>query len=416
MKKEAKGIRPANVRIHNEKLILDYMQNVTSCSATDLVTCTGLSITTVLKLLASLSSIGTIRSVGKATSTANGGKCADLYCINEKYAYSIGGYISDRYISISLMNYSDQIVDYKQFSLEYPLSPEQGVVKFAEEFKNLILRNGISNDNIAAVSVGVDGIVDISNGVICAPITNHNWGNNIPFSKMLQDALPENKFINIDNSGRFGAASVLMQHKRFRTQNVFVLFVSDHTVGCYFENGVIRRGSRGLLGEVGHIRVLSGNDEPKCVCGSRGCFESLVNLETLKKTIMKNQDADVGRGRSTKKEFLSMDDVFSEADKGDKACCKALDKAAEYFAIELRSITLSLDPEVIVICGDYGNAGTYFKEALKKNIIDDSFFGFAEMSHIEFIPKVSSYLLNSGAAYEAMEGYKKNWADTKESS
>ena len=43
--------------------------------------------------------------------------------------------------------------------------------------------------------------------------------------------------------------------------------------------GQVLRGSRGLAGEVGHLRV--GDERHRCACGRTGCWEAMVGLRAL---------------------------------------------------------------------------------------------------------------------------------------
>ena len=50
--------------------------------------------------------------------------------------------------------------------------------------------NGLQPDDICAIPVGFDGIVDTESGIIYYPIHNSGWGRNIPAQEMLERRIP----------------------------------------------------------------------------------------------------------------------------------------------------------------------------------------------------------------------------------
>ena len=66
--------KPVNIKQHNQKLVISLLEKKEILSAGELTSLTGLSKTTVSKILAELCKQGIVCSAGKGESTAEGGK------------------------------------------------------------------------------------------------------------------------------------------------------------------------------------------------------------------------------------------------------------------------------------------------------------------------------------------------------
>ena len=86
--------KPHEVRIHNQRLILSYLQKRPT-TVKDLSIFTGLSLTSILKAINYLREKGMVVSVGKGDSTGEGGKRPDLYLVNRDYKYAVGCFVSN---------------------------------------------------------------------------------------------------------------------------------------------------------------------------------------------------------------------------------------------------------------------------------------------------------------------------------
>lgn len=102
------------------------------------------------------------------------------------------------------------------------------------------------------------------------------------------------------------------------------------------------RGARGNAGEVGHIPVLA--DGPVCVCGQRGCLETVASGSAL-------ATAWPGHPGST------TTNVFDSADAGDPAATAVRDRFVAGVASAVRILVVTADVESVVIGGGLATLG-----------------------------------------------------------
>jgi len=134
-------------------------------------------------------------------------------------------------------------------------------------------------------------------------------------------------------------------------------------------HGELVRGSQSLSGEIGHMTV-NPVDGPPCICGNRGCFESMVSAQRLRGMI---GDA---RARGVHSALFStgtpdkdlIDAVCDLAGKGDPFCMSLIDDVARWFIVGLGNVIMVNDPELIIIQGQYVKAGNCFLEKLREGI------------------------------------------------
>jgi predicted NBD/HSP70 family sugar kinase len=190
-----------------------------------------------------------------------------------------------------------------------------------------------------------------------------HWGQDIPIVEMLRKFVPDNIKILVANDSKMTGIAELYYNKSLAQKRLVTLYSLDGISACYINHGSIRLGEHNLLGEIGHLTV-DINDKEVCQCGSTGCFERLVSEDRLY-SIAKTDElfsTSLLKNLGRKPE---MKDYFSAVKQGDELAKKIIDYAAGYFAVALRSIMLTLDPELIIIQGKYALAGDFFKGKIK---------------------------------------------------
>lgn len=103
-------------------------------------------------------------------------------------------------------------------------------------------------------------------------------------------------------------------------------------------DGRLQRGSRGLAGELAHVRVR--DDGPLCVCGGRGCIVTVFSGPSLVRVI-----------QPAFEQPLTFDDVIVLATHGDPAVRGILSELGRTIGRVLADVCILLDPAGIVVDG-----------------------------------------------------------------
>jgi len=163
--------------------------------------------------------------------------------------------------------------------------------------------------------------------------------------------------------------------------------------GIIIKNKIIS-GNRGIGGEVGHF-VVNPDEEEYCNCGNRGCLEQYASatgmVRTAKRILQKSDRSSALRNVK----MISAKDVCDEARNGDDIAKEALETYGKYMGLALAHISLTYDPDVIVLGGGVSRAGQILIDAVTKYL--------KEYTHIapETAPIVLATLGNDAGTYGA---------------
>lgn len=135
----------------------------------------------------------------------------------------------------------------------------------------------LADHQIAGIGVAMAGMVDTTSGELLANYRRPALGR-LPVSTVLGDTLHVPVFadhhprVTALGDAWFGLA---------RGRDTFASIITGEVLGVgMMQNGQTLRGIRGAGGEVGHIVVEMGGTP--CLCGRRGCWETVATLGWLR--------------------------------------------------------------------------------------------------------------------------------------
>ena len=120
-------------------------------------------------------------------------------------------------------------------------------------------------------------------------------------------------------------------------------------------DGRLRRGSHGVAGEWGHMRVVP--DGRLCACGNRGCWEQYASGTALGQTareVARTSPAAAARlleRVDCEPDRLTGEDVARAAADGDPLALELVTEVGVWLGQGIADLAASLDPEVVVTPG-----------------------------------------------------------------
>lgn len=137
----------------------------------------------------------------------------------------------------------------------------------------------------------------------------------------------------------------------------FIFVKMSHGLGAGLVlGGRLYRGSAGLAGDIGHVRVRE--DGEVCLCGNRGCLETLVSTRSLLAAL---QPAHPARR-------LSLRDLTRLVNDGDPGAERLVNDAARAVGRTLADIVNVLNPRAIVVGGSLGALGEPVLSGLRETV------------------------------------------------
>jgi glucokinase len=206
----------------------------------------------------------------------------------------------------------------------------------------LLASPGLKGRKVRGIGVGAPGITHHSEGIVKWAYAL-NW-KDFPLKNRLTKRykLP----ITVDNDVNLAA---LGEHWFGAGQSIqnMVMIVDGAGIGAgIIINGSLYRGSSEASGEIGHI--IPGREFLGKSFSDFGGLESVASgtaiIEKARAALKSRKDApDLSR--------LRADDIFESAQRGEKWAVSIINEVTDYLAIAVANLTVSFDPELVVLGG-----------------------------------------------------------------
>ena len=139
-------------------------------------------------------------------------------------------------------------------------------------------------------------------------------------------------------------------------ENAIWVEVRDGIGLAVLSQGRLLSGSRGLAGEVGHMRMAKDGD--LCMCGGRGCLETLSSeraiLDRVRSAIDQGIQSDLLDPRP---ERLTISNVVAAGLGGDRLAYNVLTNAFYHLGVAVGNLLNLFNPDTVILEGDvFGRA------------------------------------------------------------
>jgi predicted NBD/HSP70 family sugar kinase len=225
-------------------------------------------------------------------------------------------------------------------------------------------------DNPLGLGVELSGKVDAGNGVVRSS-HRMDWPEPVPLAELLEAATGHRTLVEHDTKS-LALAEQMFGHGQGRRSFAVV------TVGLGVGTGLVInhnlwRGASGTAGELGHL-VLDRRGRP-CLCGHRGCLETIAGSNGILQTIREQGHMDVP----------DIDGALRLARQGDEAARNAFEQAGALLGLGLSWLANLYDVELIIVRADpvLMDSGVYIPAA-QQSFEEQSFHAVDERPMIAF--------------------------------
>jgi predicted NBD/HSP70 family sugar kinase len=223
-----------------------------------------------------------------------------------------------------------------------PTGGEEVVAAAATVVGELRTRTGERLDG--TVGVGIPGLVDVASGALKHAVNlgvDDEW---FPIAERLAARTGARVVVDNDvNAAALGAAQVTGH------RDLVYLSIGTGLAAAAVLDGRLRRGVHGAAGEIGHIPVDPAGR--LCPCGQVGCLETSASGSALAEA-----------WPST--EVPPAQALFDAAAAGDEKAIVVRDRFAARVADAVRLVSLTVDPEVVVLGGGVAQVGDRLRVAV----------------------------------------------------
>jgi predicted NBD/HSP70 family sugar kinase len=327
-----------------------------------------ISVPTSTKLIKDLLEKKYVLEDGKRE-TENGRK-PEIYSLNRDKFYAVGVEVLLKWIHVSVVRV-DSRVAYQAYNEKFVLENTQACLEYIISFiRSAISKTGLGHDQFIGIGVGLAGTVNGHTG------ESTQYFNSLEFSMagQLESAFKLPVFIDSDTRVIGIAEQVLGEARGI--ENVLVVKISRSLGLSIILNSQIVFGAKGFAGEFGHLQM--GKKDRLCACGKKGCLDTEVSGNAL----LKDLEEALANGETSlhfqleKFTTYRYHDIFAAALKGDSLSIRLLIEQGDKLGQALGNIINLLNPNLIVIGGEYVKVKSFFMDAvntgLKKSGLIDS--------------------------------------------
>jgi predicted NBD/HSP70 family sugar kinase len=358
------------IRQHNQKAVLALIRSHSPTTIPEVAGKIHLSTNTVTKIIEHYTTQGLIINSGKGESTYEGGKRPNLYAFNPEARLAIGMQIAhEGQLHAVLADLNGSIMHEISLPIKWNIKMEVILDCIVSEYEELIAAAGIDRNRIIGIAIGTHGITDFEHGTIIVSPHNPIWGKNIKFKEMVEEKIPDPIPVFVDNQIRFKAFAEKSLGAAKEFDNIIILYSGISAIAGIVSDNVIKRGKHYLAGAIGHM-TLDPDDEEVCMCGGRGCFGVLIDMNRVlrkaREKAKENPDSLIFRDKPASE--TEIEDVFKASNDGDALAKQLIDEVIKWFAAGIHNAILFYDPEIVIIQGVYAEAGEYFIETLRRKV------------------------------------------------
>lgn len=325
----------------------------------------------------------------------NVGKVPAILDINPDDNYLVGIDLTTTYVRCVLFNLKGEAIASQMGAILNPADVVVQLLSLTEE----LLAPYLGKKNILSISVSTPGTVDTENGVLLQLATMPVW-ENLYLARELEDHfhIPSYLFWDADcmmiAEKYFG--SIVTEHY----QNVVALDMNSGISMSTLIHSRIYTSLGHSSGEIGHITAVP--DGTLCKCGKRGCLEMYAS----RFGVVSQYAEEIGRLRQTDVSDTianvdtSYDTIRHLAESGDELSLHVFHQAGVLLGRALANLSSMLDPEVIILYGNFIADRHLYQEVLEKTFHAEKYVLSKTRLLYSELTGTSSAL---GAAYYSLE-------------
>ncbi|MDD3034655.1 MAG: ROK family transcriptional regulator [Bacteroidales bacterium] len=330
-------------------------------SITDLSREVNISVPTMTKLIGELIAEGFVLDFGKQGTS--GGRRPNMYGLNPDAGYFIGVDINKDNISLGLINFKGQLIEYepnKQFVLENTI---HSLDKLCTIIKSFITKVTVSKEKILAVGVNLSGRVNSQSGFSYS----FYYLDEKPLSALIEERLDCTVFIENDSRSMTYGEYMHGENSNFKDM-LFINASWGLGIGIIID-GKLYYGKSGFSGEFGHFPFF--DNEIICRCGKRGCLETGASGSAMHRMFMEKLSE--GRvstlsNKFNKGEQITIEDIMDAVHKEDVLAIEIIESVGNELGKAISGLINLFNPELIVLGGTLANAKDYIMLPIKSAI------------------------------------------------
>ncbi len=337
-------------RLRNRQAALAFIRRTGGCSRSDLMRELGLSRSGVNHLVSALLEEGIIESSSDGQgSRGRRGRPSTYLQYNGSRGYVAGVDLGHGHVTVALADLNGNIHAEATERFDVDHDPV-GTVKLARTLLDGLLEQA-ENPVVQHIVAGIPGPLDARTGKMRTPTVLAGW-RDVQTFELFQDSFEVP--VTLEHDAFLGVYGEFTRGAGRGCDNLLYVKVSGGVGAAMVLGGRGYRGTSGLAGEIGHT-AIPGTSE-LCRCGNRGCVESVVSMDTLRRQL----------GFAAGKTYEA--DEFDVREITDVAGVRILSEAGWTLGRLLAESCNCLNPQRLILGGALGAYSQTFLEGVESAV------------------------------------------------
>lgn len=341
-------------------LVLEHVWREKRVSRADIARTLRLSRSTVSEIVADLLETGLIAEAGDGPST--GGRRPVLIRFQDDAARIIGVDMGASHVSVALTNLRGKVRGWAARPHPVRSDPEGTRALIGEMCAQVLEDDGTSRTKLMGIGIAVPSPVDPSRPFRLPEVILPAWGGRTGFESLVDRyQVP----ILVDNDANLGALAEYWWGSAQGIQDFTYVKLATGAGSGLIIGGEIYRGITGIAGEIGHISV--DPEGPECICGNRGCLNTLVSsanlIQTASSRLPEYPDSVLHDGPLT---LTALEDA---AIADDELALEIFETAARQLGSAIAGLLNLLNPSAVVLGGSMTRVGERFLRPLRAAVL-----------------------------------------------
>jgi predicted NBD/HSP70 family sugar kinase len=342
------------LRRRNRVAIIDVLRRTGHASRTDLVRDTGLSRTTVSKLVAEMQHEGLLVERGElaSTDTPSVGRPAVALTLNPAAGAAVGIDFGHDLVRVAVADLSGVVLREARRDFDVDGDAPGAVALAADLVAGLLAEAGTTLDKVVGVGVALSAPVLRDGSAVAAAGILPGWAALSPGGELERRL---GRPVMMGNDANLGALAEVCHGAGRGARNVVYVMLSGGIGAGLVLDGELFTGHSGLTGELGHIVVEPGGR--MCRCGNRGCLETVASAAAVLELL-----------RPLHGDAVTLDDAVALARQGDDGCRRLFADAGREVGRAVGAICNAINPELVIVGGEMSVAGDVLVDAVREGI------------------------------------------------
>jgi len=342
---KARSVNPVVMKDLNVFLVQNCIYKKGPISRIDIAAEIDASAATVSRVVEALLQKNIVKNAG-IIETNSVGRKAELLEFNYDYGTIIGLYIRERRIDIALANLRGQIIAKDHVSNKNIVKTTDYLDLICNLIKNIINKSTVKN--LLTISVSCFGWVDTGKGKILQSLLMPQL-KDLPLKQVL-----ESQFhvpVSVENDVNMAAIG---EYSFYKNQDIHNLAYIEFGLGIgagMIVEGKLYRGYASGAGELAYCLPDESNlYEDK---RERGCLSAIIGLDAVEKKL---EAANIPELSGIARGIPSLEKMMELYLQGHFFLRRLIDEVIDKMALAVCNYSCILNPQIIVIGGDYADA------------------------------------------------------------